>query len=559
MGKFLVLPLFLCSFVTGGVLFFFSLRLLPASGPGGFDGYAALALAESAPDREIAGILEAALGRPVASESSQWVFLNSFEGLEQVSLEDYEGRLEAFDPRRDGYAKKLKDFFVRDGRRWFFIPLDRKLFGSPFVLNPAQQLEKRIGPALAGVLNPGGGDLPSGSFSLLMKPPARPLGFRILLFALAWAAALVFPPGARRPEGPARRGRGRRLFFRSLFAGIPPERRRLLLLAPLMFPLSLWGAPGFAFIALSLFLGAVLAEPLKECWIRLLGRKSGRRTGFYRFRFLYGLPLVLFLAFIPWIGGMPPVLVFLNFLGFSLFFFFSLGLEIRRKFAFSPVRGPSLYGPCRFVPLPILPFRLQANPLLSAKGARPRVEGPANSGPGAPVFPFPGKRKRTDALMLPFALASCLAALSASLGGDFGFYPRPSAAPDWPSLVGEHDYLAHVLFQTGFARRSLQSGAPELEEPGYFRYTLGEDGLVAGALPLSPGDPEIPPFPLAELTEFLAAWGSGEPAGIRGLAFLWPAVPLADLLSPLLVFLVVFPARRGWKKVPVYADKRIAA
>jgi hypothetical protein len=555
MGKFRAPLLFLCSLAAGGALFFFSLRS-PPPGRGGFEGYAALALAESAPDREIAGILEAALGRPVVCESSQWVFLNSFGGLEKVSLEDYEGRLEAFDPRRDGYAEKLKDFFVRDGRRWFFIPLDKGLFGSPPVLNPGKRLERRINAALAGALNPGGGEaLSSGPVSLLMKPPARPLGFQALLFVLAWAAAFMFPPRARRPEGRETRRGFRRLFSRGPFSGIPPERRRLLFLGPLMFPLSLWGAPGFAFIALSLFLGAALAGPLQECWIRLSGRPAGRRAGPPRFRFFYLLAALLF--FIPWIGGMPPVLIFLNFLGISLCHFFSLGLEIRRAFSFSPTRGPASYGPCRFVPLPILPFRLQADSVLSAGGARPKTGTPAKPGPGAPVLPFPGRKARGAGLALPFALASCLAAFSGSPDGNFNFYPSP--APPWPTLVGEEDYLAHALFQAGFARRSLQSGAggPAPEEPGYFRYTLGEDGLVAGAAPLGPEGPEIPPFPLADLAEFLAAWGSGEPAGIRGQASLRPA--LADLVFPLLVFLVVFPARGGWKKAPVYNEKRVAA
>jgi hypothetical protein len=530
-----------CSFGTGAVLFFFSLRSLPASGQGRFEGYAALALEESAPDREIAGALEAALGRPVVSESSQWVLLNSFEGLEQVPLELYKDRLEAFDPRRDGYAEKLMNFFVRDGWRWFFIPLDGKLFDFPPALNPGKQLKKRIGAALDTARGPGGVSIP---FSLLMKPQAQPRGFRILLFVLAWAAALVFPPGNRR-FGAREVPRGGRRFRRFFRWSIPPERRRLLLLAPLMSPLSLWGAPGFAFIALSLFLGTLLADPLKECWVRLLGKglKPAWRAGPYSSRFFYSLPLALFLALIPWIGAMPPLLVFLNFLGFSLFYFISLGLEIRRKFS-SPSGGrKGLYGPCRFVSLPILPPRF-----FSAKGKPGK--------PGSTSLSFPGRRNR-GGLVLPFALASCLAAFSGSLGGNFGFsFSRP---PNWPFLVGEEDYRAHALFQAGFALRSLQTGA--VTDPGYFRYTLGEDGLVAGVLPLNPEGPEIPPFPLADLTNFLAAWGSGDP-GIRGFeASRWPVMSLADWLSPLLAFLLIFPtlAGRDWKKVPAYYDKRVAA
>jgi hypothetical protein len=573
MSKLYVPALFLCSLILGGVLFFFSLRCLPASGGGRLEGYAALALGENVPDREIAGALEAALNRPVVSESSQWVFLNSFEGMERVPLEDYEGRLEAFDPRRDGYAEKLMNFFVRDGRRWFFIPLDRKLFGFLPVLNPGEQLKKKIGAALDTVpALPTGGpaELSSASFSLLMKPQDRPLGFYVLLFFLACAAALMFPLGNRRfgvrQASGGKEFRRARRFFRRPFAGIPPERRRLILLVPLMFPLSLWGAPGFAFIVLSLSLGTLLTDPLEECWIRLLGKgsKAGRRTGLRRFRFFYALPLVPFLVLLPWVGGMPPLWVSLNFLGFSLFHFCSLGAGIRRKFTYPPVRGKlkgsSPYGPCRFVPLPILPRRLLVNPLPALKGARPGAGVEAK--PGLQAFPFPERKNRGEGFALPFALASCLAALSGSLGGG-SFYPGPSPSPDWPSPLGEEDYRAHVLFQAGFAHRSLQPPAGGAD-PGYFRYTLGEDGLVAEALPVPREGPEIPPFPMADLSKFLRTWGSGEPAEIREAGISpWPDMPLADLVSPLLVFLLIFPGLagrgRGWKRVPTYYDKRIAA
>ncbi|MDR2746980.1 MAG: hypothetical protein LBB77_05980 [Treponema sp.] len=565
MSKFYSSVLFVCSLAAGGALFFFSLRSLPVSGQGRFEGYAALSLEEDAPDREIAGALEAALGRPVVSESSQWVFLNSFEGLERVPLEDYENRLEALDPRRDGYAEKLTNFFVRGGRRWFFIPLDRKLFGSLPVLNPGEQLKKRIAAALNTVSGSPGKEA-AGPFSLLMRPRGQPLGLRILLFTLAWAAVLVFPSGNRRDgrQGPRESGFSRvRRFFRRPFAGIPRERRRLLFLVPLTLPLSLWGAPGFACTALSLFLGTLLADPLTEYWLRFLGRaRPGPRTGPYRFRLFYSLPLVLFLVLIPWIGGMPPLWVFLNFLGLSLCYFCSLGLEIRRKFSPFPVRdrgkGPSLYGSCRFVPLPILPLRLSANPLPSVKGSK--GEASVKSRLGSQAFPFPGRKNRGNGFALPFALASCLAAFSGSLGG-FSFFPPPPASADWAPLVGEEDYRAHVLFQAGFAYRPLQSGDGAA---GYFRYTLGEDGLVAETLPVSFEESEIPLFPLAGLSSYLAAWDSGEPGGIRGIEFsLWPAIPLADLVSPFLAFLLVLPTiagrGRGWKRVPAYYDKRIAA
>jgi hypothetical protein len=546
MSRFSLPALFLCSLAAGGALFFFSLRRLPASGGGGLEGYAALGLEEGVPDREAAAALEAALGRPVVSESSQWVFLNNFEGLERVPLEEYQARLEPLDPRRDGYAEKLMNFFVREGRRWFFIPLDGGLFGPLPVLNPGERLKKRIAAALDGVS--ASSAAASAPFSLLMKP--RPPGFRTVLFALAWAAAFLFSPASR---GESPRGGGFRR-ARGLFRGFPGgERRRLLFLGPLMLPLGLWGAPGFAFLALFLFLSSLLADPLKERWIRLLRRAGGRRAGPRRSRFLSGLFLVPLAALIPWIGGMPPLWISLNFLGLSLIYCCSLGLEIRRKFP--PARGGAggkgafPYGSCRFVPLPILPSRRAGAFFPPAGGVRPA--GGMGALPGR-AGPSP---KGPAGLVLPFAAASFLAVF---LGGGPG--PSPSAA--WPSLVREEDYRAHALFQAGFAFRPL--GSQGLEEPaaGYFRYTLGEDGLAAGALPVSLEIPEIPPFPLADLSGCLAAWGSGEPAAFRGISRR-PALPLGDLLFPLLAFLLVLPALagggRGWKRAPAYYDKRMAA
>jgi hypothetical protein len=549
-------------------------------------------------DREVAGALEKALGRPVISASSQWVLLNSFGGLERVPLEDYEDRLEIFDPRRDGYAEKLTRFFVRDGKRWFFIPLDRKIAGSPPVLNPAELLVKgpaeRLKTRIAGVLDP---VLGSGvPFVLELQPQDRSTGFRILLFILAWGSALVLslplvsrpvsapisgPVSHRGGRGPAFAGPGpdniRRRFqcglFRGPRTGLSPAGRRFLLLAPVMFPLSLWGAPGFAALALFLFLGVLLADPLKEWWIRLLdsGVRRPLRRSPYRLRVLFSLPLAVFLVLIPWLGGMSLLWVLLNLLGLALLYLCSLGLEIRRNFSSPPGlprgKAPS-YGPCRFVPLPILSPRFSGLvpairaipavpivPAVSAGGNSRRRESPGPCLGGLNFFPG----GNGAGLMLPFALASCLAAFSP--GGEFPFRPAPPPL-ERPSLIREEDYLAHALFQAGFSYRPLEFQGGEAE-PGYYRYALGEDGLVAGGFPVDGETPEIleiPPFPLADLSDFLSAWDSPVPRG----GVLFPAAgPLADLVFPLLVFILVFPAflgrARGRRRLSPLYDKRIAA
>jgi hypothetical protein len=567
MNKWCTPVLFLCSLAIGGILFFFSLRRASqAPGRGRSESYAVLALEEGVPDREAAEVLEKALGRPVVSESSQWVFLNSFEGLERIPLEEYEGRLEAFDPRRDGYADKLKDFFVRGGKRWFFIPLDQGIRGLPPFSDPADRFKKRLNAALDTVppsfTAPGSLSGGPEAFLLRLEPRGRPAGLGIILFVSAWTAAVIFPAGYRRPEPRQGKTPGEGGFrprrFRGFPAGIPAERRRLLLLAPAMLPLSLWGAPGFAFLALFLFLGALLADPVKERWVRLLGKKTfppvRRRPGFYRF--LRCLSLGLPAAFILWFGGASPLWGSLNFLGLSLLYVCSLGIETRRNFPPPPRGGGPPYSPCRFVPLPILPPRrtgLRDSPFPAA--AELLKPGAGDRGP----------KKDGLSLVLPFALASCLAAFFGAPGRDFR--PQGRLPPDWIPPVTEEDYRAHVLFQTGFTRRPLQypeAGDPRFPDPGYFRYTLGEDGLVERSLPTpeETEDWEIPPFPLAELSGFLTAWESRESSGTGGAAVSRRG-PAGDMVFPLLALLLVFPSLigggRGRKKLSPYYDKRIAA
>jgi hypothetical protein len=499
--------LFLCSLALGLVLFF-AFPNSPSGDffPGAEGGYAALAFEEADGGTVLA--LERALGRPVLSEFSQWVLLDSLGGLEQVPLEAYEGRLEAFDPRRDAYAVKLRDFFRRGGKRWIFIALDRSLFGFLPVLNPEGFLTKKIDRALDAA-----GAAGSGRFSLILKPEARPPALRFLPFALAWPAALVLAGGLPRP-GPA--GGGRRARRRGPVPGrrLPPAtgeeetRRALVLLAPPIFTLSLWGAAGCALLALYLYLAVLLTPPLREFWARAAGKfRPGPAPGPYRFNLRLSLALAPLFPLILLAGGLPPLPGLLGLAGLFALYFWYLGARTSR-----------------FVPLPILARR--------------------------PGRPLPAA---------PFALASCLALL-------FGLrLPAGVPAPDsWPGRPTEQDYGDHLLYQSGFSQRPLRGRASSSFAGGaYFRYTVGEDGLVEGVLPGPPdlgapdGGPgtEIPPFPLADLSDFLARWDS--PRGLPWNSGGWPnlAPPLFSLA------LAALPLNREGKrrKIRVHDDKRIAA
>jgi len=82
-------------------------------------------------------------GSPV-SESSQWVMLDDFGSLQMIPLDKYDERVLSFDPRNDGYADKLKNIFVHDGKRYVYIPLKTGSWA-------ASSLEKQFGDLLSGI------------------------------------------------------------------------------------------------------------------------------------------------------------------------------------------------------------------------------------------------------------------------------------------------------------------------------------------------------------------------------------------------------------------------
>ena len=93
--------------------------------------YALLSTDASVDDRALRSLLEEGenfFAGEVVSESSQWVLLDTFDSLEKIPLDKYHSRVFSFDPRNDGYADKLKEIFIKDGRRFVYIPLAEGYF-----------------------------------------------------------------------------------------------------------------------------------------------------------------------------------------------------------------------------------------------------------------------------------------------------------------------------------------------------------------------------------------------------------------------------------------------
>jgi hypothetical protein len=87
-------------------------------------GYAVVSVDASLGDRRIGKLLDSAgLEKGYFSESTQWIEIDDFGTFKKIPLDSYREEIESFDPRDDGFAERLKAFFIRNGKRFFFIPL----------------------------------------------------------------------------------------------------------------------------------------------------------------------------------------------------------------------------------------------------------------------------------------------------------------------------------------------------------------------------------------------------------------------------------------------------
>ena len=289
------------SFALGFGVFYMAPRSLPPSGGG---GYAVLSLDAAYDDRYIGELLAQGKGKNYISESTQWVFLDDFGELVRLPLDSYWQRVEPFDPRNDGYARRLESFFVHDGKRFFFIPLSPDFLGAS-----GEKLEDDLARCL--------GDIP---FRVEFPGASRPLGLYALLFAGA-ALGMV------------------------LLSGAPRIGIRLL---PLLAALSSQGPGGFALAAFLTALFGLLLRPLREFFISRryrnqyiqINKKNGESPFFWGslLLFLAGYGVLCYLGRFSAVLGLTGVVSFFLILGLSLW---------------AESRGGLKMGHVRFVPVPI--------------------------------------------------------------------------------------------------------------------------------------------------------------------------------------------------------------
>jgi hypothetical protein len=140
------------------------------------EGWAVLRLDREVSDRLIQERLrEAGIGTAI-SESTQTVYYDDFGVLRAVPLDRWDGIIEDYDPRHDGYAEKLRAVFVDDAERRIFVPLEASAFGTSPVI-----VRKRFQAAL--------GDIP---FSLEVSASRSFTLVSLLFFAGAAVLMVIF-------------------------------------------------------------------------------------------------------------------------------------------------------------------------------------------------------------------------------------------------------------------------------------------------------------------------------------------------------------------------------
>ncbi|MDR2020013.1 MAG: hypothetical protein LBQ14_04530 [Treponema sp.] len=451
---------------------------VPAAG-----AYGVLGVDASCSDRETGALLQDLSVGGYISESTQLVYLDDFDSLRPIPLDEYRDRVEDFDPRNDGYAEKLRSFFVREGKRYFYIPLQGRL--------NSRNLEGKLAPAM--------GDMPGYSLEILGS--SRSLFPQGVLFIPAAAGLLLL----LRPSLPA------------------------LSFLPLLGAAVFLGPPGFALGGVLSALFSLFIEPLRGWFASrryarrpraegrdfpLRGRKpfwrktplrgeNFRRRLFPGGIFLAAYGLICFSGSIPSVPALVlPAAVFIV-LGFSAWAESRRGLE---------------QGHIRFFPVPIA------------------------GSPREPFFPaavLPFALGAVFALFLS-ALPSGAYKAPASAGGDLPLEPPLIREEDYLNHLAFQSFfsLTPLGGRADFAYESYYLGEDGLIA-GVLEDSGGDRFPASGALFQ---DRDFPPFPLADLTAFLER-GDSRP-GIEGDRI---PVVLGGLLCIPILFRTAFRYRKKKK------------
>jgi len=268
-------------------------------------GYAVLQTDAGTDDRYLAKLLENSgfSNGSVVSESSQWVMLDNFDSLEAVPLDTYFTRIYPFDPRYDGYAEKLRDVFIRDGKRYLYIPLKEGNLSQAALDNQ-----------FASLL----GDIPFSVDYSYFGAEGSPRFLFFIMYAAASVCLIVICFVNRKTH----------------YGSNPGYKFGIIALVPVFSSLAFFGAGGLGCAALFFAIFILLKEPLGElitqtgapAGINSRRQKSALKEILFTYRY-HALPLLFFIAafYVFIIFSKLNVLFLLTSFVFALFvFFFSI-------------------------------------------------------------------------------------------------------------------------------------------------------------------------------------------------------------------------------------------
>ena len=255
-----VLLLIFVSLFLASALFFIGSKTGYEASKG---GYAVLTVDASVEDRALYELLEKnanTFGGPPVSESTQWVMLDNFGSMEIIPLDKYSSRLFSFDPRNDGYAGKLRNVFIRDGKRFVYIPLNKGNWNADMLDNQLQNIL---------------GDIP---FSVESYGIGKPLYlFFIFYFASSLCMLVICYANKNTLRGTA----------------------KIIPLIPVLASLSFFGAPGIASAAFIFGFFLLFGEPLNEL-AKTSGVKKNENSQIIKLIYKNILkPYRLYFSFIP--------------------------------------------------------------------------------------------------------------------------------------------------------------------------------------------------------------------------------------------------------------------
>jgi hypothetical protein len=153
------------------------------SGTGTKKAYIVCSVKNNIDDKNVLSALENAGFKGIIACANQTVYLQSFSSLEQISPAEFLERVTEFDPRNDGFAGKVYNFFISDGESRFYIPLSE--FG---IMPRPESIENRIRQALRQAA-PGGIKPASISYPAMRTAGAVNI-LPMLPFIAAWLLTL---------------------------------------------------------------------------------------------------------------------------------------------------------------------------------------------------------------------------------------------------------------------------------------------------------------------------------------------------------------------------------